>query len=83
MTRPPAKPYFVAEIAYNPSWPKTPWYVHRVGVVPEQGGPNFGMETISFESLEEACEYLKETIKRDMLEYEKMIEQKDHSFSSS
>jgi len=73
MIRTKAKPYFVAEIAYNPSWPEMPWHVQRTGVVAEQGGMNFGTETISFATIEEAVNYLKFAIERDMDEYKKMV----------
>jgi len=59
-------PYQVAEICYNPAWPKMPWYVIRTGTVAEQGGPQFGTESISFQTIEDACEYLAETVKRDL-----------------
>ena len=75
MIRGKAMPYFIAEIAYNPSWPDMPWFVQRTGVVAEQGGMNFGTETISFETIEEATNYLKFAIERDMPEYERMVKE--------
>jgi hypothetical protein len=79
----PAKPYFISDISYNPSWPDHPWYVQRVGVVAEQGGLNFGQETINFETIEQACDYLKQTIERDFSEYERMIKEKEESSENS
>lgn len=69
--------YFVAEIAYNPSWIEMPWYIQRNGVVAEQGGFNIGNESISFPTLESALSYLKETINRDMEEVLKLIQEKE------
>ena len=77
MTRLPAKPYYIAEIAYNPAWPDMPWHVHRTGVIPEQGGLCFGNQTVSFDTLENALEYLKETIEKDMPEYERLIKERE------
>jgi len=61
-----ARPYQIAEICYNPEWPDTPWYVMRSGTVAEQGGLALGTETISFKTVEDACEYLSEAISIDM-----------------
>lgn len=73
--RNPAKPYLIATINYNPSWPDMPWYIQRTGTVAEQGGLNFGTESVSFQTIEAASIYLKETIERDMQEYENRIKE--------
>jgi hypothetical protein len=70
------KPYKIAEICYNPEWLDMPWYVIRAGVVAEQGGLNFGEESVSFKTLNAACNYLNETINRDMSEYKRIIEER-------
>ena len=71
------KPYFVAEIAYNPSWPDMPWQVYRMGRVAEQGGLTFGGETLHFETIEDATIYLEASIKGDLSEYDRIIKEKE------
>ena len=67
------KIYAVAEIAYEPNNLRRPWYIIRTGVVAEQGGLNFGSETIRFETVDDALEYLEQAIKRDLEEFKKEI----------
>lgn len=59
-------PYHIADLGYNPSRPKSPWQIRRVGTVVEQGGLCFGYETIFFQSLSDAVTYLEETTDRDL-----------------
>jgi hypothetical protein len=73
--RPGAKPYHIADISYNSSWPDMPWYIQRAGVVAEQGGLAFGYETVSFKTLSDAMIYLEETIERDLDTIKEKIEE--------
>lgn len=58
--------YQIAEICYNPEWPKTPWYITRTGTVAGQGGITLGTETFSFETIQAACSFLSTVIHKDM-----------------
>lgn len=78
-----SKPYFVAEISYNPSWPDMPWYIQRTGKVADQGGYNFGCENISFENLNDALDYLKIKIIEDLPEYERKIKEMESKAGTS
>lgn len=71
------KPYKISEICYNPNCPDTPWYVTRSGTIAEQGGFTIGTEAISFESIESACAYLSEMIRKDMEIILSQIESKE------
>jgi hypothetical protein len=77
-----AKPYHIADIAYNPSYADMPWQIQRVGVVAEQGGLAFGYETLNFSTIEDATNYLAQTIKADISEYDRLIKQKETSNAS-
>lgn len=59
------KPYRIASIAYDPANPSCPWYIVRQGTIPEQGGLGWGSESLSFESIEEACDDLAQMILQD------------------
>lgn len=61
-----SKPYKIIEICYDPTSKEYPWYCIRTGTVAEQGGLNFGVESLSFQTIEDACEYVKEATIRDM-----------------
>ena len=58
-------PYKVAEICYHPDL-EYPWYIVRVGTVAEQGGFNFGKESLSFKELRHATSYLNSMISDDI-----------------
>lgn len=60
------KLYRVAEICYNPSSSETPWYIMRAGTVVEQGGLGLGTESISFKTVQDACNYLSKAIADDV-----------------
>lgn len=70
-----AKPYRVAEIAYDPVQP-FPWYVIRTGTVAQQGGFAFGTESAWFETVEGACTYLSEMLAKDAEDLAKRIKEK-------
>lgn len=71
------KPYQIAEICYNPTWPDTPWYVLRSGTVVEQGGLALGTETSHFKTVQEACSYLSLAIAKDLKTIKEVIKEKE------
>lgn len=71
------KPYQIAEICYNAECPDMPWYVVRTGTVSEQGGFNLGTETLSFETVKDACTYLKSMIEKDIEIIKEIINSKE------
>jgi hypothetical protein len=75
--RPEPRPYQIAEVCYNPTWPETPWYVTRTGTVAEQGGFNLGTETSHFKTVQEACSYLSIAIAKDLKTIKEVIKEKE------
>jgi hypothetical protein len=73
------KPYRVAEIAYDPCNPDFPWYVRRSGTIAEQGGLGWGYESLSFETIEDACEDLAQMIAQDQDRIKADIEKRELS----
>ena len=69
---PENKPYRLATIAYSPG-EEYPWTLIRLGQTAEQGGFSFGTSRSDFLTLEDALEYLKESIARDMPTIEEHI----------
>lgn len=68
------KNYKIAVLFYNPD-KDFPWGIQRYGVVPEQGGPQFGAETASFKFLEDAIDHLESSTKRDIKIINKRIKE--------
>ncbi len=67
------KPYRIATIAYNPG-EEYPWTLIRLGQTAEQGGFYFGTSRTDFVTLEDALEFLKESVDRDIKEIEEVIQ---------
>jgi len=67
------KPFRIATLAYNPG-EEYPWTLIRLGQTVEQGGFSFGTSRADFVTLEDALEYLKESVDRDIKEIEEFID---------
>lgn len=70
---PENKPYRLATIAYSPGQEYS-WTLIRLGQTAEQGGFSFGTSRTDFLTLQDALEYLKESIDRDMPHIEEHIQ---------
>lgn len=66
----------LVEIAYHPEGKLGHWMVIRTGVVAEQGGLNFGIESLYFQTLSDAFKYTESCIERDLIEISRQIELK-------
>jgi len=64
--RPSPREFQTATLIYVPDNPEWPWWTHRVGEVVEQGGFVFGEEKAGHKTVEEALDYLKISMNRDL-----------------
>lgn len=71
------KPYQVAQICYDPTNLKYPWYTLRQGTVAEQGGYHAGTESTHHETIEGACDHLKALIGSDIETIKRLIDKKE------
>jgi len=78
-----SKPYLVAQIAYDPSKPKSPWFIIRHGTIAAQGGYDVGVESQHYSSLEGACAWLAERLEKDQQLFNILIEEKEDASTVS